>query len=691
VHKVWYLQQERNLGFVANVNIAFACSEPADPVVLNSDCVVSQGWLDGLRDAAYSDTRVATASTLTNHGTILSVPYRNTPVPQLPPDWNPKQAAAAIQARALRLHPSIPTAVGHCFYVRRSALELVGPLDEAFSPGYGEEVDFSLRCLLHGLSHVVADDVFVFHHAGASFTEEARAIQHEHEKLIHSRYPYYPRFVEATRAPANLRLDRALSIADQAIRGLSVTIDARVLGPQLMGTQVVVLETIHALARTQRVRLRVLAPPDLGEYARIVLDELPGVERINMHHDPEHVERTDVVHRPSQVSFPEDLDLLLRYGKRLVITHLDLIGYNNPGYFPDFDHWERYRRVTRRALAMADRVSFISRTAAEEALADELLDDPSRLAVIYPGTDHRLAQLRPDPKSPVRAGARLPNPYLLCLGTDYKHKNRLFALRVLAELKNRHGWPGGLVFAGPHVLSGSSGADEAAFLASNPELAGAVATLPGVTEAEKAWLLGHAAAVIYPTLYEGFGLVPFEAAAAGTPCLFAAESSLAETLPRDLARIVPWDAGATAELVLDTLDGDGRDKLVAGIANSAALYTWEKAAESTVELYEQAATGPAREAAALAEDSARLEGLAAEHEHRATECESFYATLLESIGDDGLALVGPEAVLPANLRRPILAVTTRRWLRGPLFGPLRLGYGSAYWLLHRGRRQQLPS
>ena len=41
--------------------------------------------------------------------------------------------------------------------------------------------------------------------------------------------------------------------------------------------------------------------------------------------------------------------------------------------------------------------------------------------------------------------------------------------------------------------------------------------------------------MLYPTVQEGFGLVPFEAARAGVPCLFAAQTSLAEVLPREAA------------------------------------------------------------------------------------------------------------------------------------------------------------
>ncbi len=170
-HTLLYMRQEHNVGFPANVNAAFAAAAPADVVVLNSDCVVAAGWLTGLRDAAYSDSRVATATALANNATLVSVPERR-PAPMLPQTWSLDDAAAAIRTQSLRIHPRLPTAIGHCVYFRRSALELVGDFDLAFTPGYGEEVDFSQRCRKVGLCHVLADDVFVLHHGGTSFSFE---------------------------------------------------------------------------------------------------------------------------------------------------------------------------------------------------------------------------------------------------------------------------------------------------------------------------------------------------------------------------------------------------------------------------------------------------------------------------------------------------------------------------------------
>src|SRR5215210_3849447 len=160
-HRVFYLRQPENLGFVGNVNVAFATAPTADMVVLNSDCVVAASWLDRLRGAAHSDSLIATASTLTNHGGIVSVPYRSTPVGSLPHGVTFERAAALVRQSSPQLRPRIPVAAGRCLYVRRTALDLVGGFDDAHAPGYGEDVDFSQRCVVHGLVHVLADDVLV--------------------------------------------------------------------------------------------------------------------------------------------------------------------------------------------------------------------------------------------------------------------------------------------------------------------------------------------------------------------------------------------------------------------------------------------------------------------------------------------------------------------------------------------------
>jgi GT2 family glycosyltransferase/glycosyltransferase involved in cell wall biosynthesis len=677
-HSVFYLRQPRNLGFPGNVNAGFLAAAPADVVVLNSDCVVAEGWLEGLRRAAYSDALVATASALTNHGTILSAPTRNRPQPSIPQDQTLEHTADAVRSLSLRFYPHLPTAIGHCMYIRRHALDLVGEFDLAFSPGYGEEVDFSQRCVLQGLVHVAADDVFVLHHAGGSFGAdgEANPVQKEHDRIVEARYPYYARATEAAANATFGRLPRAIASARRAINGLTITIDGRCLGPLMTGTQVHTLQLIKALNATERAGIRVIVQPDLGPYAASELARMPRV-RLLPHTDVHpQMDKSDIAHRPYQVSNANDLLMLSCTGERQVITHQDLIAYRNPGYFAGFPQWDRHRRLTREALTFADHVVFFSHHALKDALSEDLVE-PERARVVYIGVDHAEPVAPEARRAPAQLEGLEQQPFLLCLGTDFRHKNRVFALRLLQALRERHGWQGRLVLAGPRVSDGSSAGEEATYLATRPELAQAVLTLPAVDEGEKAWLLEHCLAVLYPTTYEGFGLMPFEAADHGRPCLFASQTALAELLPPELATLVPWDAQESAARVSALLaQPEAMNEHVLAIRRAAGPLTWQSTAETLLDVYFATAASPAREAARMAENVLLVE---AERD----ELQRKYTELWQSLTPEARTLAGPSAQLNPTAQRSLAAIIKRPLLRRLLLGPVQLA--------QRARRRGRPA
>jgi GT2 family glycosyltransferase/glycosyltransferase involved in cell wall biosynthesis len=685
-HDVYYVCHPENGGFVPTINDAFTRTAPADVVVVNSDCVVTAGWLDRMI-AAREDTLVATVSVFTNHGTILSLPHRNRPQPALPQTISLDDAARTIAAGSLRSHPRIPTVVGHCFLVKRAALELVGPFDLAFSPGYGEEVDFAQRCLLHGLSHVVADDVFVLHCGSASFGVDGvpNLVKEAHDRKIAVRYPYFYDWVDDFSIDVATPFARAIGAAERAWRPITVTVDGRCLTPILTGTQVHALEVVAALSRRGGTQLRVAVPPVLGDYARAILDSLANVETFVVSSPADVPKRSDVVHRPFQVSSEEDLDYLDAMGERIVLTHQDLIGFNNPGYARSYRDWMSHRRLTRYALALADQVVFMSRTAADEAISEELVER-ERVHVVHIGTDHSLDGLEAEETSPPGIDRLTGRPFLICLGTDFVHKNRVFALRVLQALREHEGWDGGLVLAGPHVQVGSSASEEAAFLALHPDLADDVVDVAAVDEGAKRWLLRHAAMMIYPSVYEGFGLVPFEAADAGLACAWAPQTSIAELLPTSLALLEPWDAEASAGRIAPLLASPQlRAQHVAGVRAAAAPLTWNRTANLLSDVYIAAASRPPSEVRKLVVSAIQeRREIEAEHE-RFRELEQRYRALTSAFDKNAEGLVGPQGLIPQDLRRPLLALASRRALRTPLFGMLRLLYRSGYRLRHRGR------
>ncbi|MEA2168517.1 MAG: hypothetical protein QOF76_1817, partial [Solirubrobacteraceae bacterium] len=655
---LFWLRQPENLGFVGNCNAAFAATARADVIVLNSDCEVAEGWLEGLRDAAQSDPLIASASALSNHGSILSVPVRNLESVGLPPEMDLDRAAAALRARSPRLRPRIPTAIGHCMYLRRPALDLVGDFDLAFAPAYGEEVDWSQRAVLGGFVHVCADDVLVAHYGRGSFGVEGRRnpIQDAHEELLENRYPYYTTAVKDAYENLWSPLARAISLGRRELLGLEVTIDARSLGPVVTGTQVHVLELIQALARRDDIRVRVVLPGEVGHYASDALAALPQVERLGIESVHEIApRRTDVVHRPFQMSDDDDIALMRRLGERLVVTHQDLIAFRNPGYHQSARDWQSYRRLTRFGLAAADAVIFECEHAKADARADDLVAE-DQCAVIGIGVDHQLSPPGEDraPQRPPGAEALEDGaPFLLCLGTNFRHKNRVWALRLLEQLLEAHGWPGRLVLAGPRIRYGSSAGDETAFLARRPALRERVVDLPAVSDVGKRWLYERATASLYPSLYEGFGLVPFEAADHGLPCIWAPVTAMAETLAGIDAPIVPWDVVQTAERILPLLtDTAAAAEQVAAVKANAARFTWDAHAESLRAVYEDVMTRPQREASPVAVDA-----IATEQERKGLE--RMYWDLHHSVGPLAMALVGPDGRLDQRSQRALAALSKR--------------------------------
>jgi GT2 family glycosyltransferase len=591
-HDVVVLEQISNKGFLLTMNDAFAAAGRSDVVILNSDVIVGPEWLDRMQEAAYSSSTIATVTALTNHGTIVSIPIRNVATDDVPGGLSVDEAARRVAAGSPKLRPRIPTAIGHCTYVRRTALDVVGPFDPAFSPGYGEEVDFSQRAIAAGFEHVVADDVYVFHKGGSSFGRSAAMDKRkfEHEQMIQNRYPYYGPWVRRTADDNYSPLAASLLAARRSVLGLIVAIDGMCLGPLPAGTQVVVVETARALAsRDDVAQVIVYTPLTVPDYVTQAFSGHPKITiepigSLSIWHGP----RAHVAYRPYQVRDADELEWLRSIGDRVVVNQLDLIAYHDAAYFAHDQNWREYRDLAKLAAFSIDGLTYLSEHSREDARAEGLLPEDKPNKVIYCGTEHTAlgaaSAVQP-------AGTeQLEHGFLLCLGVSYLHKNRMFALKMLKELRDG-GWPGGLVLAGAQPPDGSSLADEARYLMEHPELAEHVLNLGMISEAEKVWLYRNTGLVLYPTISEGFGLVPFEAAHYGVATLSTRQGSLAEVLPIDVPVISDFDpvtAAATARSLLD--DQAASQKVVDQILGRGAEYTWARVASEVMTVL-QAVTG----------------------------------------------------------------------------------------------------
>jgi len=582
--RVSILQRSENGGFIGACNSAFDAAGSRDVILVNSDVVVAAEWYTRLTAAAQSSNVIATASALTNHGTILSVPVRNHASPMVPGNLTVEEVSDRIAKRSLRLRPSIPTAVGHCTYVKRAALNRVGKFDVIFGRGYGEEVDFSQRAVRAGFRHVCADDVFVYHRGGGSFGDERGELQQKNEKILAARYPYYPTAGRVAADDVTSSLALALRNASIAINGLTIAIDGSCLGPDYMGTQHVVVETVRSLAAKMSVsQIHVYVPPSISDETR---SKIEGLSSVTIHSVNEHVAvKADVAYRPYQLTNPDELNRLRSWGQWTAVNQLDVIAFHNPAYFPSAHEWIRYREMTRLILHSVDGVAFISDHARREVNAELLVGGNAAQKTIFCGSDFGDAAHSMRPKQLVNDAS-----FVFALGASYLHKGRSFSMRVLQGLIDR-GWDGCLVLAGPTPPNGNSLGEEAELILRDPRLKDRVTVLGSITDAEKRWLFENTRLFLYPSVVEGFGFMPFEAAHHGVASICSRGGSLDEVLPVDLPCIPDFDVDAAVDLAWRVLQDDALgEQMVHTVRSGGAQFTWERTTDLLLELIQEMTT-----------------------------------------------------------------------------------------------------
>jgi glycosyltransferase involved in cell wall biosynthesis len=611
----------------------------ADLVLVSAVCRVPPGWLERLRDAAISDSTIATATPLGNDCGTLDVAYRGSRDPD-----------GLIQAAATGARPRLLIGGPHCLYVRRSAIELVGGFPSHHETLAAATAAFCELCQQAGTLNVLADDVFVSCEEPAQEGAEVPA----------------PRLRQLDRLDERSALDRSLSLASSALGGLSVTIDARSLGTTVGGTQRYTRELALALARFGNLALRVMVGPDIAPAALAELADAPGVRVITTEQAVAGVERTHVVHRPQQVFSPDDVVLLELLGSRLVVTHQDLIAYHNPSYHATFDSWIQYRRTTRLALAAADRVLFLSEHALRDAEAEDLVE-PAYCDVVGAAEFIETAH---DARSP--PGLQPQVEFILCLGPDYRHKNRPFAIELVQALRAEQGWRGVLVLAGGHVPYGSSRNLETELLAGDPNLRDAVIDVGSVDESERRWLLANARAIVVPSVIEGFGLVALEAARSAIPCLYAPQSSLVEVVSGALATLVPWNASASARRVRPLLsDGPGRAHHIERQGAAAERWSWDSLAQQLIQSYERAMRLPYRPSAPRAWQELERERYIIELDRGREHNRRIAEDLLQRLGDR-IPLAADDGFLTAREQQGLLRVGARPAFRRLMLWPFAL-------------------
>jgi glycosyltransferase involved in cell wall biosynthesis len=201
-----------------------------------------------------------------------------------------------------------------------------------------------------------------------------------------------------------------------------------------------------------------------------------------------------------------------------------------------------------------------------------------KLHVIPHGVDDSYLYAPPVGLSETLRGMGVRAPYLLYLGGELPRKRAEWAVEVLTGLADPRV---SLVFCGLNA-DAQARVREAA----RPEVRPRLLFAPFLSDGDMVRLYQNAVALLYPTLYEGFGFPALEAQAVGTPALFSALGSLAELQGPGAVVLPSQDLTAWVEVCRKLVAERGEEQVPREESRRwAQQFSWEVSTTSHLEIY----------------------------------------------------------------------------------------------------------
>jgi GT2 family glycosyltransferase len=568
--RINYVKQASNLGFVKTMNAAFKACRNDDVIILNSDCYVSPGWFENMIRTSRTSDLVSTVTAMTNEGSIASVRLGSERLLDLSPS-EIDQLNLEISRHKSDFVVQVPVGVGHCMWISRISLENVGYFDEAFSPGYGEEVDFCIRAVRRGFHHLICKETLVYHIGGNSFEDRKSELQQKHENILFSRYPNFHEVVNGI-IDRSSEMEAAFLNVLLASRPLRLLLDCRLASPPLTGTSRYSIELAKAVVANTTCQTFLLVEPgsvkaftELFDSSQIISAD-SVLDFVNSHN------RFDVVVRLGQVGSISNLGGLWQLAYRVGIVQLDFIAPDNFLYFESARGHLEFVDASKHALSLCDSVLYLSRTIMKEAFRYA----PNRIPGDNDYTDcgfNHIASGIPEIKD---------GNQVVVLGAAFAHKNREWIIKILAGII-KSGKPDlKVLLIGPTPSSGDTTFSDKS-LVNELGISKNVEFIEWISDGQLEFVFQNCALSISCSISEGFGMVPLELAMKGVVPISYGGTSFSEhagSLPYSLGLI---DAELDAQTIRTLLnDQSSRRNQLQHAVEMTSRYLWEDSAQRLI-------------------------------------------------------------------------------------------------------------
>lgn len=229
----------------------------------------------------------------------------------------------------------------------------------------------------------------------------------------------------------------------------------------------------------------------------------------------------------------------------------------------------------KKALKNADVVICVSENTKQDLLSYHPWIKHKDIRVIHNGVGDNFHPITSLPNEIKEA------PYLLYVGGRFAHKNFALALELL-QTPNAQKLGLRLKIAGGGAISPN---EKALIKSLGVEVL--VSHTGHISNEELNLLYNQAYALIYPSLYEGFGIPPLEAMSAGCPVICSNVSSIPEVVGEAGLLFDPYNLESANERIKQLEDVEYRKKIISNGLLHAEKFSWQKTGEKTVALYKE--------------------------------------------------------------------------------------------------------